>query len=78
MPGWASFLLEEELRFLDFFFRLALHSNYIVMDESSFFLYGMGESPEALTLGSLVLEKYWQPTLARHYTHEVLRYVPIY
>ncbi|KAJ5238959.1 hypothetical protein N7468_003578 [Penicillium chermesinum] len=41
-------------------------------DESSFFLYGMGENPEALTLGSLVLEKYWQPTLARHYTHELL------
>lgn len=43
-------------------------------DDSSFFLYGMGERPEALTLGSLVLEKYWQPMIARHYTHELLRY----
>ena len=43
-------------------------------DDSSFFLYGMGEKPEALTLGSLVLEKYWQPLIARHYTHELLRY----
>lgn len=43
-------------------------------DDSSFFLYGVGERPEALTLGSLVLEKYWQPMIARHYTHEQLRY----
>lgn len=43
-------------------------------DDSSFFLYGMGERPEALTLGSLVLEKYWQPMIARHYTHELLVY----
>ncbi|KAJ5665314.1 uncharacterized protein N7477_007762 [Penicillium maclennaniae] len=41
-------------------------------DDSSFFLYGVGERPEALTLGSLVLEKYWQPMIARHYTHELL------
>ncbi|CEJ60309.1 hypothetical protein PMG11_08887 [Penicillium brasilianum] len=41
-------------------------------DDSSFFLYGVGERPEALTLGSLVLEKYWQPMNARHYTHEQL------
>ncbi|KAJ5280214.1 hypothetical protein N7478_005586 [Penicillium angulare] len=41
-------------------------------DDKSFFLYGMGERPEALTLGSLVLEKYWQPMSARHYTHELL------
>jgi hypothetical protein len=44
------------------------------MADDSFFLYGMGERPEALTLGSLVLEKYWQPMSARHYTHELLRY----
>jgi hypothetical protein len=44
-------------------------------DDSSFFLYGVGEKPEALTLGSLVLEKYWQPLIARHYTHDMLRYV---
>lgn len=44
------------------------------VDDSSFFLYGVGERPEALTLGSLVLEKYWQPMNARHYTHEQLRY----
>ena len=44
-------------------------------DDSSFFLYGVGERPEALTLGSLVLEKYWQPMIARHYTHDVLRYL---
>ncbi|KAJ5913233.1 hypothetical protein N7504_002116 [Penicillium tannophilum] len=42
------------------------------MADDSFFLYGMGERPEALTLGSLVLEKYWQPMNARHYTHELL------
>ncbi|KAJ5649782.1 uncharacterized protein N7484_003505 [Penicillium longicatenatum] len=42
------------------------------MADDSFFLYGMGERPEALTLGSLVLEKYWQPMSARHYTHELL------
>ncbi|GLI74900.1 hypothetical protein PoHVEF18_003149 [Penicillium ochrochloron] len=42
------------------------------VDDSSFFLYGVGERPEALTLGSLVLEKYWQPMVARHYTHEQL------
>ncbi|KAJ5855618.1 uncharacterized protein N7529_009562 [Penicillium soppii] len=41
-------------------------------DDSSFFLYGVGEKPEALTLGSLVLEKYWQPLIARHYTHDML------
>ncbi|KAJ5995254.1 hypothetical protein N7481_002231 [Penicillium waksmanii] len=41
-------------------------------DDSSFFLYGVGERPEALTLGSLVLEKYWQPMIARHHTHELL------
>ncbi|CAL5870759.1 uncharacterized protein PFLUO_LOCUS4999 [Penicillium psychrofluorescens] len=41
-------------------------------DDSSFFLYGMGEKPEALTLGSLVLEKYWKPMVARHYTHDLL------
>ncbi|PWY86854.1 hypothetical protein BO70DRAFT_427850 [Aspergillus heteromorphus CBS 117.55] len=41
-------------------------------DDSSFYLYGVGEKPEALTLGSLVLEKYWQPLIARHYTHEML------
>lgn len=41
--------------------------------DSSFYLYGVGESPEALTLGSLVLEKYWQPLIARHYTHKKLR-----
>ncbi|KAJ5741355.1 hypothetical protein N7533_010764 [Penicillium manginii] len=41
-------------------------------DDSSFFLYGVGERPEALTLGSLILEKYWQPMIARHYTHELL------
>ncbi|KAJ5894516.1 hypothetical protein N7495_006207 [Penicillium taxi] len=41
-------------------------------DDSSFVLYGMGEKPEALTLGSLVLEKYWQPLIARHYTHTLL------
>ncbi|KAJ5134400.1 hypothetical protein N7448_000578 [Penicillium atrosanguineum] len=41
-------------------------------DDSSFFLYGVGERPEALTLGSLVLEKYWQPMIARHYTHDIL------
>ncbi|KAJ6022063.1 hypothetical protein N7540_007567 [Penicillium herquei] len=41
-------------------------------DDSTFFLYGMGERPEALTLGSLVLEKYWQPMIARHYTHELM------
>ncbi|KAJ5381554.1 uncharacterized protein N7496_003982 [Penicillium cataractarum] len=41
-------------------------------DDSSFFLYGVGERPEALTLGSLVLEKYWQPMIARHYTHDQL------
>ncbi|EAW15003.1 uncharacterized protein ACLA_004170 [Aspergillus clavatus NRRL 1] len=40
--------------------------------ESSFYLYGVGEKPEALTLGSLVLEKYWQPLIARHYTHGML------
>lgn len=45
-------------------------------DDSSFFLYGVGERPEALTLGSLVLEKYWQPIIARHYTHDPLRYEP--
>ncbi|KAF7716711.1 Uncharacterized protein PECH_008636 [Penicillium ucsense] len=41
-------------------------------DDSSFFLYGVGERPDALTLGSLVLEKYWQPIIARHYTHKPL------
>ncbi|KAJ5689390.1 hypothetical protein N7462_003782 [Penicillium macrosclerotiorum] len=41
-------------------------------DDSSFFLYGVGERPEALTLGSLVLEKYWQPMNARHYAHDLL------
>ncbi|PKX96366.1 uncharacterized protein P174DRAFT_501162 [Aspergillus novofumigatus IBT 16806] len=41
-------------------------------DDSSFYLYGMGERPEALTLGSLVLERYWEPLVARHYTHEIL------
>lgn len=43
-------------------------------DDTSFYLYGVGERPEALTLGSLVLEKYWQPMNARHYTHDLLRY----
>lgn len=47
------------------------------MADDSFFLYGMGERPEALTLGSLVLEKYWQPMNARHYTHELLRYYSV-
>jgi hypothetical protein len=46
-------------------------------DDSSFYLYGMGERPEALTLGSLVLERYWEPLVARHYTHELLRSVPL-
>lgn len=46
-------------------------------DDSSFYLYGMGERPEALTLGSLVLERYWEPLVARHYTHELLRLVPM-
>jgi hypothetical protein len=46
------------------------------MDDDSFFLYGIGEKPDALTLGSLVLEKYWIPLIARHYTHEPLRYSP--
>jgi hypothetical protein len=46
-------------------------------DDSSFYLYGVGERPEALTLGSLVLERYWEPLVARHYTHELLRLVPI-
>ncbi|GFF62311.1 hypothetical protein IFM60648_00589 [Aspergillus lentulus] len=41
-------------------------------DDSSFYLYGMGERPEALTLGSLVLERYWEPLIARHYIHELL------
>ncbi|KAF7164862.1 hypothetical protein CNMCM5623_009289 [Aspergillus felis] len=41
-------------------------------DDSSFYLYGMGERPEALTLGSLVLERYWEPLVARHYTHQLL------
>ncbi|KAJ5241123.1 uncharacterized protein N7469_002714 [Penicillium citrinum] len=41
-------------------------------DDSSFFLYGVGERPEALTLGSVILEKYWQPMIARHYIHELL------
>ncbi|PCG98689.1 Protein of unknown function DUF4267 [Penicillium occitanis (nom. inval.)] len=45
----------------------------IGMDDDSFFLYGIGEKPDALTLGSLVLEKYWIPLIARHYTHEPLR-----
>jgi hypothetical protein len=44
-------------------------------DEDSFFLYSVGEQPEALTLGSLVLEKYWQPLIARHYTHEHMKYI---
>ena len=48
------------------------------MADDSFFLYGMGERPEALTLGSLVLEKYWQPMSARHYTHELLRYYMVH
>jgi hypothetical protein len=48
-------------------------NNMGASDDSSFFLYGVGERPEALTLGSLVLEKYWQPMIARHYTHEQLR-----
>lgn len=43
-------------------------------DDTSFYLYGVGERPEALTLGSLVLEKYWQPMNARRYTHDLLRY----
>jgi hypothetical protein len=43
------------------------------MADDSFYLYGVGEKPDALTLGSLVLEKYWQPLIARHYTHEMLR-----
>lgn len=43
-------------------------------DEDSFFLYSVGEHPKALTLGSLVLEKYWQPLIARHYTHEPMKY----
>ncbi|RAO65941.1 uncharacterized protein BHQ10_001953 [Talaromyces amestolkiae] len=43
------------------------------MDDDSFFLYGIGEKPDALTLGSLVLEKYWMPLIARHYTHDPLR-----
>lgn len=46
------------------------------MDDDSFFLYGIGEKPDALTLGSLVLEKYWMPLIARHYTHDPLRYSP--
>ncbi|RLL98717.1 hypothetical protein CFD26_103868 [Aspergillus turcosus] len=41
-------------------------------DDTSFYLYGIGEKPEALTLGSLVLERYWQPLIARHYTHPML------
>ncbi|GFF54957.1 hypothetical protein IFM58399_09956 [Aspergillus lentulus] len=41
-------------------------------DDTSFYLYGVGEKPEALTLGSLVLERYWQPLIARHYTHPML------
>lgn len=45
-------------------------------DDSSFYLYGVGENPAALTLGSLVLEQYWQPLIARHYTHAVLKYYP--
>lgn len=44
------------------------------MDDDSFFLYGIGEKPDALTLGSLVLEKYWMPLIARHYTHDPLGY----
>ncbi|KAL4976644.1 hypothetical protein BDW66DRAFT_134460 [Aspergillus desertorum] len=44
-------------------------------DDFSFFLYGVGQRPEALTLGSLVLENYWQPMIARRYTHELLRHV---
>jgi hypothetical protein len=43
------------------------------MDDESFYLYGIGEKPDALTLGSLVLEKYWMPLIARHYTHDPLR-----
>ncbi|EED24580.1 conserved hypothetical protein [Talaromyces stipitatus ATCC 10500] len=43
------------------------------MDDDSFYLYGVGEKPDALTLGSLVLEKYWMPLIARHYTHDPLR-----
>jgi hypothetical protein len=46
------------------------------MDDDSFFLYGIGEKPDALTLGSLVLEKYWMPLISRHYTHDPLRYSP--
>ncbi|KAJ5757759.1 uncharacterized protein N7511_006453 [Penicillium nucicola] len=42
------------------------------MADDSFYLYGVGEKPDALTLGSLILEKYWQPLIARHYTHEML------
>ncbi|KAH8697814.1 hypothetical protein BGW36DRAFT_379524 [Talaromyces proteolyticus] len=42
-------------------------------DESSFYLYGVGASPDALTLGSLVLEKYWEPLIARHYSHALLK-----
>ena len=41
-------------------------------DDKTFYLYGVGERPEALTLGSLVLDKYWRPLIARHYTHEAL------
>jgi hypothetical protein len=43
-------------------------------DAHSFYLYGVGVDPKALTLGSLVLGKYWQPLVARHYTHDALRY----
>jgi hypothetical protein len=41
--------------------------------ESNFFLYDMGISPDALGLGSLILENYANPTKATHYSHPQLR-----
>ncbi|OCK93671.1 uncharacterized protein K441DRAFT_564506 [Cenococcum geophilum 1.58] len=41
-------------------------------EKKTFFVYSQGTSPRVLTLGSLVLEDYVNPTLTRHYCHPPL------
>ncbi|GFG21165.1 hypothetical protein IFM5058_10944 [Aspergillus udagawae] len=41
-------------------------------EDKTFFLYSIGRALDDLTIGSLVLEDYTNPTHARHYTHPPL------
>ena len=51
-----------------------LHSPQMTLcEDKTFFLYGIGKSPDVLCLGNLVLNDYANPTAGRHYTHKPLR-----